>query len=247
MFLVFFLIPIFFTWWGWSRVLGPIGIPLVWTLWRIIYAIIITMVLIAPIGSGWWFRTYGYDLTDIVYMPLLSDEQWRGTRWRRENNIDLHGEYSPNWRKKQGMVQLPPEWNGHSEHSTNPIWSLTIPIGAIGGYLFLEKMYHGGKSTKRKKKIWRHRTGNLPSSEEQNDQLHRILARSAARRNKSFAVAMAFPPEPKPAAPTSDVQFTQALRNLGYKNDVIRDVATQCTEQDLEARVRHALQILARK
>jgi len=246
-FLIFFLIVILFTWWGWSRVLAPYVLPAVWSIWRVIQATMITMIIIAPLSSGWWFRTYGYDLTDLIVMPMLSKTEQQQFKWRRENNTTYSGDYVQNWREKSGQKQLPPDWKGESQHRLHPAWSILIPVGAIGAYIILESQYKRRNSVTTGKKRRRRQRNGVPTDEEQCDQLNRILARSASRRGKPFLAGMSVPQASPPASTTDDRAFFSALRNLGYKSADIRDAAQRCTEQDLEARVRHALQILARK
>ena len=246
MFLILFAAAILGTWWGWSRILIPFGIPVVNTGFRLVHATIITILIIAPLNTGWWFRTYGYDIFDLAYIPLLDTNQQQKFKWMRENNLDLRGNWEPNWRINRGLTPLPKNWNGNSDHSMNPIWSLLIPIMIVGGYIFFENNYrrrHGLNIASDRAKRHRQKT---PSMAELNIKYNEKIAKYA-NCEPFNPVVNAKPVASASVTSDNNTEFTQALRNLGYKNDVIRDVAQQCDEKDLEARVRHALRILSRK
>lgn len=129
--IIFGLFVLLFTSWGWRLVLIPVGrvlIPIVFkTLMFLTWTGFAAGVLLMPVT----YRTFGWDLTDVVLAEL--PEAHARHRRTREEDYNLSGMYEPRWRERSGLAPLPADWDGEGEHLL-PTWSM-VPIG--GGLLVL--------------------------------------------------------------------------------------------------------------
>jgi hypothetical protein len=107
-----------------GRVLIPIALK---TLMFLTWTGFAAGVLLMPVT----YRTFGWDLTDLVLAQL--PEAHARHRRAREETYNLSGMYEPRWRERSGLAPLPADWDGEGEHLM-PAWSL-VPI--VGGLVFL--------------------------------------------------------------------------------------------------------------
>jgi hypothetical protein len=250
---IFYVLVVFGTAWGFTRIIFPL-FGITWTALRITT---LTLLMITPLFSGAWFRLFGYNGFDIAWVGL-NGHQKQELRLYRENNHEFNGHWNPNWREQHGIEPLPADWDGESYHRWPALASLLIPAGLFGIYAGANWVYN-----RRKYGIssWRadpnHAIRTTPSMDNLNKRLNKIMAESLPYLddwNVKIDPALQRYLKPQvvgapaaPAAPKQDPRFAAALRGLGYKDKDIRAVADQCTETDLEARVKHALRLLTRQ
>jgi hypothetical protein len=110
--------------------------------------------------------------------------------------------------------------------------ALLIPVSIVG-FMFLRNMNERRKlSQEPGGRSW--------------DEIHSELGRMetdvfAAQRPMPVMLMQQAPVD---VTPSNDADFKAALKGLGYKDKDINAVAKQCSEPTIEARIRHALQIL---
>jgi hypothetical protein len=254
-FAVIYILVIFGTVWGVTRVLFPL-FKITWTLLRIT---VITTLIIMPLFTGYWFRLFGYNAFDALWAPMPGSAKAELRRFR-ENNHTLDGVWVKDWREKQGIEPLPADWDGDSYHKYPAIASFIVPLLIFGFYAGVNMMHNLNKDGTQK---WRNtpRPPKLeyravPTMDELNAELAEIFAepipggwdpklphREPSTRDRMRSIAKS----KTAAVAKDDKNFVLALRGLGYKTADINNISAQCTEQDLESRVRHALQLLSRK
>ena len=253
----FWILLLFGTVWGVTRVLFPL-LKITWHTTRIT---ILTMLVITPMFTGYWFRLFGYNAFDISWASMPAADKVELRRFREENHA-LSGSWEPKWREKQNLAPLPVDWDGESYHRYPGIASILVPLLMFGFYAGVNLLHNiGGPGTQ----LWRY-IPRIPksidmskwSTADVNNELLRIFEENAAIPEGWWPDQIKFKPAPGQevrdaidakiaTVTTNDKEFTSALRGLGYKIADIRAVLPNCTEKDLEARVRHALQLLKRK
>jgi hypothetical protein len=254
-FAILYVLVIFGTVWGVTRVLFPL-FKITWTALRIT---VLTLLIIMPLFTGHWFRLFGYNAFDILWAPMPSASKAELRRFR-ENNHTLNGVWVKDWREKQGIEPLPADWDGDSYHEYPAIVSLLVPLMIFGFYAGVNLLHNMGKDGEQK---WRriprptlakHRS--VPTMDELNADLAEIFAEPIPggwyprlpHKEPSIQDQMRDAVKRKIAATQKDDKgFVLALRGLGYKAADIKAISEQCTEPDLEGRVRHALKLLSRK
>jgi hypothetical protein len=228
----FILLPVVFTWWGWKNVLFPIGIPLLKYTFVLLLFLVWFGICSAIMASPTWYRTFGWNTFTVA---AESDPDSYGARdllWTQENSVTPEGAYEPNWRTNRGLRPLSPSWHGQPEPEHKlPGWTaIFIPLGIIGlmwarnARLARRIKDDGGRD-------WASIHADMARIEAEVSGFHPKLLPSQ-------------PVDITPAKSSDDADFKAALKGLGYKDRDISRVMQQCREPTIEARIRHALQIL---
>lgn len=230
--LLFLIVPIVFTAWGWQHIINPILWPLLKLWGRLLVIVVWVGFAFSITGSGWFYRAFGVGMGDLIIALAPSEKARHYAIWHREDTITLDGHWEPHWREHHGLPSLPPDWEGPIEHALSAWWLPVILLVIVGAVYVLTKM----ESMRQARRAATHSSKGIT---ERLAQLGALMGTVDVSRLPARQTVL-----PVPVQNVSDKEFEGALKGLGFKITEIRRVAPMCQGVTLESRLIEALKLL---